>query len=90
LWTEWYENGQKSSEGIYMDEERYGLWTWWYSNGDKSTEVTYGEGPIDEFTFKYFYSKNGQKLNGYTFKNGELISEKYYNEDGSVKEVIEY
>ena len=30
--------------------------------------------------------KNGQKRDELTYKDGELISEKYWNEDGSVKE----
>ena len=29
--------------------------------------------------------KNGQKRDELTYKDGELISEKYWNEDGSVK-----
>jgi len=30
--------------------------------------------------------ENGQKRDELTYKDGELISEKYWNEDGSVKE----
>ena len=31
--------------------------------------------------------ENGQKKDELTYKDGKLISEKYWNEDGSVKEV---
>ena len=39
LRTEWYENGQKKSEGNYKDGwNRDGLWTWWDENGQKIME----------------------------------------------------
>jgi len=33
-----------------------------------------------------FWFENGQKESERTFKDGNLISDKYWNEDGSVKE----
>ena len=42
-WTEWYENGQKSSERTW-DEKEDGLWTYFYENGQKYLEKTYKVG----------------------------------------------
>ncbi|MBT6472279.1 MAG: hypothetical protein HOK52_13605 [Candidatus Marinimicrobia bacterium] len=51
LWTEWYENGNKKSEGIYRalsddeffagdddieGQERQGVWNFWHENGQLS------------------------------------------------------
>jgi antitoxin component YwqK of YwqJK toxin-antitoxin module len=38
LWTFWYENGQKESEGSYKNWEKEGIWTFWYENGQKRSE----------------------------------------------------
>ena len=44
LWTEWFENGQKSKAENYKEGEKDGISTWWYSNGDKKKEVQYQMG----------------------------------------------
>ena len=59
LWTNWYENGQKSSEitykngkqyiiRTYKDGKREGFWTWWYANGQKFYEDVYKDGELIE------------------------------------------
>jgi antitoxin component YwqK of YwqJK toxin-antitoxin module len=59
LWTDYYKNGQKSSEitykngreyiiRTYKDGEREGLWTWWYGNGQKFYEDIYKDGELIE------------------------------------------
>jgi len=40
LVTEWYENGNKKSEGIYKGGYRQGLWTEYHENGQKQSEAT--------------------------------------------------
>ena len=47
-YEEYYEHGQKSSEGTYRDGRFYGdgKWTWWYKNGQKSEERTYKDGKM--------------------------------------------
>jgi len=44
IWTEWYDNGQKKSEGEYLLGMRVGLWTEWHDNGQKATETEYVDG----------------------------------------------
>jgi len=48
LWTEWYENGQKSEEKTYKDGKLDGLFTGWFEDGQKMWEHTYKDGePVD-------------------------------------------
>ena len=44
LHTEWDENGEKKSEGIYKNGKLDGLWVEWYENGQKDYEQTYKDG----------------------------------------------
>ena len=60
------------------------MWTSWYENGQKSSETIYKDGKIDGLVI-YWYI-NGQKYRELTYKDDELISEKKWNEDGSIKE----
>ena len=83
--TTWYENGQKRTEITYKDGKEDGLSTWWYQyeNGQKRWEGTYKDGK-KEGLFTNWY-ENGQKSDEYTFKGDSLISQKNWNEDGSVR-----
>jgi antitoxin component YwqK of YwqJK toxin-antitoxin module len=84
LQTRWYENGKKKSEGTYKDGKTNGLSTSWYENGQKETEVSYRDGKEDGLWTNWY--ENGQKSIEGTFKDGYLISNKLWNEDGSVYE----
>ena len=81
IWTGWYENGQKSIE---FDSGSDGKSTSWYQNGQKSFERFYRNGK-DEGLEIYWY-ESGQKYRELAYLDGELISEKKWNEDGSVRE----
>ena len=88
--TNWYENGQKESEGsvykmIKYDEIRYdGLWTYWYENGKKDREVNYVDGHRTGFFTKWY--KNGNKMEEgnyylYSGRKGGLWT--YWYENGN-------
>lgn len=44
LWTAWYNNGQKSDEGAYIDGRKCGHWMTWHRNGQKESEGEYIKG----------------------------------------------
>ena len=46
LWTWWYPNGQKYSEGRYLNDQPVGLWVFWHSNGQKQMEGAYAAGVL--------------------------------------------
>jgi hypothetical protein len=53
----WYENGQKASQGEYVDGQRHGTWIFWHSNGQKRLEAGYH---LDEKRGRWtFWDKNG-------------------------------
>ena len=58
LWTDWYENGQKSSEVTYKDSKKDGLYTGWYENGKKERENTYKDG---EFIDSICWDEDGNE-----------------------------
>jgi len=41
VWTAWYRNGNKKSEGSYDHGVLTGKFTWWYENGQKQAEGEY-------------------------------------------------
>ena len=75
--------GGKEFEGSYKDGKRHGLWTEWRKSGEKLREETYNYGKEDGL-WTWWY-QNGQKQIEETYKDGDLISEKNWNEDGSVQ-----
>jgi antitoxin component YwqK of YwqJK toxin-antitoxin module len=44
LWTWWYSNGQKYSEGRYVEDEPIGKWVFWHANGQKQMNGEYVAG----------------------------------------------
>ena len=48
VWTHWYENGQKQSEGTYEKAKRWGHWTFWHEDGsiDEVSTGTYEDGEL--------------------------------------------
>jgi len=40
----WYDNGQRASEGEYVDGKRHGAWIFWHHNGQKRLEAGYRMG----------------------------------------------
>jgi len=79
-WTQWYDNGQKSLEGEYLNGENNGKWTKWYENGQIESEGEYLNGEINgKYTFWY---GNGQKSSEAEYLNGKQNSKWtfwYYN-----------
>ena len=59
LYTEYYDNGQKSVEETYKDGKLDGNLTWWYPNGNKKWERHYKEGKLDGPSARWH--TNGQK-----------------------------
>ena len=90
LFTKWDSNGQKKVKGTYKDGKWDGLNTSWYENGQKYSEGTYtykdGDYSGEKDGLWTYWYENGQKRWEKTYKDGELISKKEWNEDGSVKE----
>ncbi len=85
--TYYYENGQKKSEGEYIDDKLTGKWISWYENGAKETEKEYIN---DNLTGKWIkWHANGNIKCKAEYKNGKAITlTKEFDEDGNF--LIEY
>lgn len=66
----------------FKNGEQDGIHRGWYKNGQKEAEGTFKDGRPDGLIRRWY--ENGQKEEEGTYKDGEMISEKYWKEDGSV------
>ena len=85
----WWPNGDIKSERNYNKGRLHGKKTAWYETGDPYV-IHDGQVAGTGYMHKGFheglwtdYHKNGQKWFEGIYRNKELISEKYWNEDGS-------
>ena len=67
LYTSWYENGQKESEGNRKDGKQDGLWRFWFSTGQKEQEGTFKDGKL--VGLWTFWFSTGQKWSEKTYKD---------------------
>ncbi len=65
IWTSWFENGKKNSQGIFVNGKEDGKYTVWYPNGNLHYVGQY---------------KNGKKTGTWKFydESGKLLNEKTY------------
>ena len=82
----WFLGEDNNKKKVYVGNLRNGIksgkWTTWYENGQKKEEGTFKDGKLEGLVTGWY--ENGQKKEEVTFKDGEMISKKYWNEDGSV------
>ena len=81
LHTEWYENGEKKSDGTFKDGKLDGLYTSWSENGQKKGEGTYKDGEFDGLLTKWH--ENGQKEYEWNYKDGKEVSSTSESSSGS-------
>ena len=78
----------KVVDGIYYIRETNQLYSGpyvlYYKNGQKESKVVIKGGK--ENGLKTYWYENGQKMEEETFKDGELISQECWDEDGNEKE----
>ena len=76
----WHENGQKDGEVNYKDGKWDGLFTYWHENGKKQIEGNNENGKKNGLWI--FWNENGQKKVEVSYKDGVVISERYWNSKG--------
>ncbi len=47
LWTDWWDNGNKWSEGEFRNGKKEGHWKSWWDNGNKDYEGSYRNGKAE-------------------------------------------
>ena len=50
LWTRYWSNGLKKSQGFYFDSSKEGFWYVWSNDGSKYLEIKYKDNQLIHFT----------------------------------------
>jgi len=80
-----YGNGRMQRESILEDGKMITYKDiYWSENGQKMKEGTYKDGERDGLWT--YWSENGQKMRERIYKDDKIISEREWNQDGSMKE----
>lgn len=81
IWTYWHSNGQKQSEGNYVNEKRMGYWIVWTNNGQRYSEGDYVDGKRSGLWTEWHGSSNGQinKFCTHWYKDGQITSSSFGN-----------
>lgn len=83
----YYENGQKSLEGRYVDDKEEGVWKSWYENGTRDYVARMKNGVLDGKGTWYY--TNGRKSARELFANGQKVKGRYWTEQGrKMKEAV--
>ena len=86
-WTNWWFNGNIYQEENWKNDKEDGLHTVYYTtNGQKWYEETYKDGERDGLWTEWY--ENGQKYLVGIYKDGNVISEKCWDEVGNEKDCI--
>ena len=67
----YYENGQLSIRGNYIDGERDGLWEWFRENGQLWVKANYTDGEQDGLS--ELFDEDGNLTKTETWENGEVV-----------------
>lgn len=87
LTKRYYDNGNMLECINFTDNEFNGNWKYYYPNGQLWLEKIYKMGKSWEAVASF--TKNGEKRNPGTLKNGNGTTI-YYNEDGTIREIVTY
>jgi uncharacterized protein len=79
----YYENGNKTSEGNYVDDQEEGLWNYWLESGQKRSEGKYLKGEKTG-VWNYWYT-NGQLASKETYTKGGSFFVEGYHENGNIR-----
>ena len=69
--TDYYENGQKASQGEYKNGLKCGKWIYNHSNGKLAVEEIYNNGKIKDGLY-IWYDEYGNKSFEKNYKDGKL------------------
>jgi len=77
----YYENGQKESEGDFINNKKEGEWNYWYKTGIIDKKGNYLKSKYDKEW--QFYFESGQISAKENYNKGKLVDLQFWNEDGS-------
>jgi antitoxin component YwqK of YwqJK toxin-antitoxin module len=78
IWTKFYPNGNKASQGSYANRKTEGIYWTWFENGQLKSEVPYSVGKRDGESISW--NENGIRQGNRSYENGIEI----FNDDGEM------
>lgn len=83
--TTYYDNGQKESEGYYINGKFEGTYTSWYISGEVESTIEFRDGKRNGVMIEYY--KNGQKKRELYYENNTYIkiTEITWHENGKIR-----
>jgi len=83
LWTYMYYNDSRKRVGYYRNGKKDSLWTYYFMNDKKKCEGEYSN-DIKEGTWTFYYTVPFEQIESeLIFNNGEIISEKCWDDEGN-------
>jgi antitoxin component YwqK of YwqJK toxin-antitoxin module len=82
----YFENGQKQSEGEYMNDKHEGRWTYWYENGNKKSEGNCTAGNL-EGEWTYWHESGEKKSQGNYIRSNKDGSWTYWHQNGQPESI---
>lgn len=86
-YEEYYPSGQMSQQGYYKDDMLEGLWIRYYQDGTITNKNYYNKG--NRYGVAHTFSVDGKPVYDYSYFDGELQDEVYFEENGDIMEVID-
>lgn len=85
-WTQFYESGDLRVSGSYKKSDKVGEWSEYYEGNVIKNKGVYKKGlKVDVWNYYHF---NGKKSAVIEYKKDEIISEKYFDQNGDKSEKI--
>lgn len=80
----YYENGQKQSEGEYINDKKEGMWIGWYENGQQKSKGNYLNEKLNGI-WEYWHENGEKKAKGNFMNDYKTGTWSYWYENGQIK-----
>ncbi len=89
LWTSYYPNGQKQTQGEFRNDVPVGKFIWWHENGQRQAQGEYVNG-TQQGTWITWYS-NGQRESKTEYQQGDRVGQTLrWKADGTLVDIQDF
>lgn len=74
--SNYYDSGEKYSEGELLNDKQNGKWTWYFQNGSLESQVNFEDGQKDGE--QVFWNESGNIIKKEYYEKGKLLKEELY------------
>ncbi len=85
-----YSNDHLKQEGIFNNGKKEGVWSYYNQNGGLKAEECWGNNIKELIMWEKYYNKIGLLESELIYKEGVLVEERYYNDEGKVFKTNNY